>query len=174
MTAEELQRAFAAELGEAIGPLVPAKDPFIVVRADRIRELCSFAKASPELAFDFLEDLTATDHPKEQLIRLVYHLYSYKHRHSCVLKVDLPRRDPRVATVEPIWKAANWLEREVFDLFGVTFEGHTDLRRVLLPEDWQGHPLRKDYMEHGGWHSISNVRDNPLEMYLQLDRKGKS
>lgn len=174
MSNEELQSRLAAEFGDAVSALQAAKDPFVVVDPARIAEVCRFCKEQPELAFDFLQDLTATDHPKEQKLRVVYHLYSYRHRHLLVLKVELPRKEPRVASVEPLWKAANWLEREVFDLFGVTFEGHPDLRRILLPEDWKGHPLRRDYMEAGGWHDISNVRDNPLELFLQLDRGAKA
>src|SRR5439155_17337450 len=77
-------------------------------------------------------------------------------------------------TVEVVWKAANWMEREIYDLFGVVFKGHSDLRRILLPYDWVGTPLRKDYSEAGGYRDISNVRDNPLDLYLNLDRQVKA
>lgn len=174
MTVEEIHARLVAEFGGAVGPMVPAKDPFCVVHAQRIVDVCRFMKSEPSLAFDFLEDLGASDHPKELLIRVVYHLYSYKHRHLFVMKVELPRRSPRVSSVERVWKAANFMEREVFDLFGVHFDGHPDLRRILLPDDWQGHPLRKDYMEKGGWHGISNVRDNPLDLFLMLDRQQRA
>ena len=73
-----------------------------------------------------------------------------------------------------VWKAANWMEREIYDLFGVVFKGHSDLRRILLPYDWVGTPLRKDYSEAGGYRDISNVRDNPLDLYLNLDREVKA
>jgi NADH-quinone oxidoreductase subunit C len=118
---------------------------------------------------DFLEDLTAVDWPKRNAIDVVYHLFSYRHRHSFVLKVETDRARPSAPTVEGVWKAANWMEREVYDLFGVQFEGHPDLRRVLLPDDWEGHPLRKDYGEAGGYHGISNVRENPLVELRRLD-----
>jgi NADH-quinone oxidoreductase subunit C len=100
---------------------------------------------------------------------VVYHLFSYRHRHGIVLKVEADRAAPSVPSVEAVWKAANWMEREVFDLFGVEFPGHPDLRRVLLPDDWVGHPLRKDYQEAGGYHGISNVRESPLVELRRLD-----
>ena len=78
---------------------------------------------------------------------MVYHLFSYSNRHGAVLKVKLPRENPRVATLEGVWKSANWMEREIFDLIGVNFEGHSDMRRILMPEDWIGHPQRKDFVE---------------------------
>lgn len=174
MTVDEIHQRLVGEFGGVVGTMVAAKDPFCVIQSERIVDVCRFLKSEPELSFDFLQDLSASDHPKELLLRVVYHLYSYEHRHMFVLKVELPRRAPRVSSVERVWKAANWLEREVFDLMGVYFDGHPDLRRVLLPDDWEGHPLRKDFMEHGGWHGISNVRDNPLDLFLMLDRQQRA
>jgi NADH-quinone oxidoreductase subunit C len=84
-----------------------------------------------------------------------------------VLKVDLPRDTPKIATVENIWKVANWFEREIFDLFGVIFEGHSDLRRILLPEDWEGFPLRKDYIEQEEYDGISTQRAPLVEKLLR-------
>ncbi len=170
LSREQIHTVLAARLGEALGPLMAAKDPFAVVRADRLVDAARLLRDDPALHFDFLQDLTATDHPKEALIRVVLHFYSYQHRHLFVLKVEVPRSAASVPSLTPLWPAANWMEREVFDLFGVQFEGHPDLRRILTPEDWKGHPLRKDYVEQGGYHDISNVRDNPLDLYLQLDR----
>jgi NADH-quinone oxidoreductase subunit C len=83
------------------------------------------------------------------------------------LKVDLPREAPSVATMEGVWKAANWLEREVFDLFGVNFIGHSDQRRIMLPEDWVGHPLRKDYVEQEEYDGISTQRAPLVEKLLR-------
>ena len=84
-----------------------------------------------------------------------------------MLKVDLPRDNPHVSTMEGVWKVANWLEREVFDLFGVIFEGHSDLRRILLPEDWVGYPLRKDYVEQEEYDGISTQRAPLVEKLLR-------
>src|SRR6266852_6074550 len=151
LTFEQIHQKLVEKFGDAVGPLSPPKkDPFCVFAAPRLREICRFLKDAPELYFDFLEDLTATDHPKDNLIRVVYHFYSYRHRHLFIAKVELDRKDPQVDSLEPLWKAANWMEREVFDLFGVTFKGHPDLRRILMPDDWVGTPLRKDYVEAGG------------------------
>jgi NADH-quinone oxidoreductase subunit C len=100
----------------------------------------------PELNFALLSELTAVDYwPREPRFEVVYLLVSLEHRARLRLKVRLDGRDPHLATVSDIWPAANWLEREVWDLFGVTFDGHPDLRRLLMPDDWDGHPLRKDY-----------------------------
>ena len=125
------------------------QEPYCKVDAPAIVEVCRFLRDDPALKFEVLSDLTAVDWPKEEKIQIVYHLYSYAEKHQTVLKVDLPRDNPKIATIEGVWKVANWFEREVFDLFGVIFEGHSDLRRIMLPEDWVGHPLRKDYVEQG-------------------------
>lgn len=99
-----------------------------------------------DLAFTFLAELTATDFwPREPRFELVYVLVSLAHRQRLRLKVRLHGADAHVATVSDVWPAANWLEREVWDLFGVAFDGHPDPRRLLMPEDWEGYPLRKDY-----------------------------
>jgi NADH-quinone oxidoreductase subunit C len=172
MTAQELHQLLRTEFADDVGPLAePRIDPFCAVRAERIAEVCRFAKRKPGLELDFLEDLTAVDWPKRNVIEVVYHLFSFRHRHGMVLKVEADRSAPRVPSVEAVWKAANWFEREVFDLFGVEFTGHPDLRRLLLPDDWIGHPLRKDYQEAGGYHGISNVRENPLTELRRLDER---
>ncbi len=170
MTTHEIHERLKARFGEDVGPLSEPKiDAFCVVKPERIVEVCRFLASEPGIEIDFLEDLTAVDWPKRNVIEVVYHLLSYRHRHSIVLKVETDRAAPVVHTVEAIWKTANWFEREVYDLFGVTFTGHPDLRRIMLPDDWVGHPLRKDYQEAGGWHGISNVRENPLVELKRLD-----
>jgi len=142
-------------------------DPYCFVDAQTVIDICQFLRDEPALKFEVLSDLTAVDWPKEEKIEVVYHLYSYAHRHQIVLKVDLPRENPTIATVERVWKVANWFEREIFDLFGVTFEGHSDLRRIMLPEDWVGHPLRKDYVEQEEYDGISTQRAPLVEKLLR-------
>jgi len=143
---ERLQAKFGQKLSHFEAA---AKQPFAVVAADAIADVAAFLKADPELAFDNLMCLSAVDYPKEMPPRMemVYHLLSYRHAHQFVLKVHLPREEPRLPSVEASWGVANWHEREAFDLFGIVFEGHSDLRRILLPDDWQGHPLRKDWQD---------------------------
>lgn len=175
MTTHEIHERLKARFGDDVGPLTEPKiDPFCVVKKERIVEVCRFLKTEPGLELDFLEDETAVDWPKRNVIEVVYHLLSYKLRHALVLKVEADRAAPSVPTVEGVWKTANWFEREIYDLFGVDFPGHPDLRRIMLPDDWVGHPLRKDYQEAGGWHGINNVRENPLVELKRLDDARKA
>jgi NADH-quinone oxidoreductase subunit C len=145
-----IHQRLAERFGEAVVSFeAAALQPFAVVKAEAVDEVAGFCKAEPDLAFDNLMCLSAVDYPKEDPPRMevVYHLYSYRHRHTFVLKVHLPREGGSVPTVEGVWGVANWHEREAYDLFGIVFEGHSDLRRILLPDDWVGHPLRKDWQD---------------------------
>jgi NADH-quinone oxidoreductase subunit C len=170
MTTDGIHERLKSAFGDDVGPLSePKVDPFCVVKRERIVEVARFLKAEPGIELDFLEDLTAVDWPKRNVIEIVLHLVSYRHRHGIVLKVELDRAAPRMSSLEGVWKTANWFEREVYDLFGVEFGGHPDLRRILLPDDWVGHPLRKDYQDQGGWHGISSFRENPLVELRRLD-----
>lgn len=118
----------------------------IFVSRDQLPAVALALRDRPDLRFDLLAEVTAVDyHPREPRFELVYVLVSFAHRRRVRLKVRLQGDDARVATLTPIWPAANWLEREVWDLFGIVFEGHPDPRRLLMPEDWDGFPLRKDY-----------------------------
>ncbi|UCD84313.1 MAG: NADH-quinone oxidoreductase subunit C [Deltaproteobacteria bacterium] len=115
----------------------------IRVNPETIVEISSYLRDDSELAFDFLMCLSAVDYPEN--FTVVYHLFSTKHLHKIAIGVKLPREAPRVHTVEVVWPAANWHEREAYDLMGIVFDKHSDLRRILLPDDWDGHTLRKDY-----------------------------
>jgi len=122
----------------------------IVVKRDRIKDLMIFLRDEPGLEFRYLADLTAVDYlPKKPRFMIVYHLYSHKEGQILRIKVPLEGKDPSIDSVTSVWSTANWHERECFDLFGIQFVGHPDLRRILLPPDWEGHPLRKDYPVEG-------------------------
>lgn len=124
-----------------------AVDPFAVVKAEAIADVARFCKGDESLSFDNLMCLSGVDYPGEDppRIEVVYTLFSYEHLHRFMLKVNLSREQPKLPTVEDTWGVANWHEREAYDLLGIEFEGHSDLRRILLPDDWQGHPLRRDW-----------------------------
>src|SRR4051812_26080888 len=118
----------------------------IYASRDDVPAVARALRDRPELAYSLLVELTAVDyHPREPRYELVYLLVSLEHRHRLRLKVRLQSGDARIQTVTGTWPAANWLEREVWDLFGIVFDGHPDPRRLLMPEDWDGYPLRKDY-----------------------------
>ena len=119
--------------------------PTIYVSRDHVLEVARALRDTPALRFAFLAELTAVDvWPREPRFEAVYVLVSIEHRLRVRMKVRLHGADAHVATVSSIWPAANWLEREVWDLFGIVFDGHPDPRRLLMPEDWDGFPLRKD------------------------------
>ena len=117
--------------------------PWSVVNPAEILEVCQFLRADSRFLMDHLELLGGVDF--KDRIEVVYILYSMKHRHRYTLKCRLPRETPSIHTVESVWGVANWHEREAYDMYGIVFEGHSDLRRILCPDDWEGYPLRKDY-----------------------------
>ena len=162
-----------AKFGDKItGANLTAIDPWIEVAPHGLVDVCRYLRDQPNLRFDFLNCISGVDYfepdPKKVAkvefkphCEVVYHLWSLKHKTSLVLKVILPRwKDdvpgelPEVPTVSGVWSTANWHEREVYDLSGILFTGHPDLRRILCPEDWEGHPLRKDYEMPLEYHGI--------------------
>jgi NADH-quinone oxidoreductase subunit C len=123
-------------------------DPYILVAPEAIADVGRYLAEDDALAFDSLMCLSGVDlGAKDENFEMVYHLHSMTHLHKVVLKALVPKEDPHLPTVENIWKTANWHEREVYDLYGVVFEGHSDMRRILMPDDWEGYPLRKDYKD---------------------------
>ena len=139
---------------DALTPVVPGAAyeavasvdfPTMYVRADQLLQTCTALRDTPSLRFNVLVEVTCADYfPRDPRFELVYHLLSISHKHRVRLKVRATVDTP-VPTIQRIWPAAGWLEREVWDMFGVIFDGHPDLRRLLMPEDWEGHPQRKDY-----------------------------
>jgi NADH-quinone oxidoreductase subunit C len=173
MAGQSLLDRLKQKFGEKIvGANLQAIDPWIEVRPDGLVEVCQYLKQEPDLKFEMLNCITAVDYfepdPKKAAkagfaphLELVYHLSSISKKHSLVLKVMLPRwKDdvpgqlPEVPSVTSVWRTADWHEREVYDLSGVWFVGHPHLRRILCPEDWEGHPLRKDYELPLEYHGI--------------------
>jgi NADH-quinone oxidoreductase subunit C len=136
---------WVSEVVEAFGELT------LLVPREHVATLCAHLKAAPGFEFDMLSDITGADRGPEEEPRFEvnYHLFSTKRFHRLRLKVLLNQEDTHVPTVVPVWRTANWHERETFDMFGVIFDGHPDLRRILLPDDWQGHALRKDFPLRG-------------------------
>ena len=121
----------------------------VIVPADRLLEVARFLRDDAACGFDYCADVTATDWPpREQRFDVIYCLYSIRNRHRLRVKVRAGEGDP-VPSVTGIWSGANWLEREVYDQFGVNIVDHPDLRRILMPDEWQGHPQRKDYPLEG-------------------------
>ncbi len=139
---EELQRRFPGAISD---PQIFRNQPAITVAEDSLLGVCEFLKSQEGGEYTLLTDETAVDYPKrEKRFEIVYHVYSFQRNDRLRLKV-LAGEGEKIPSVVGIWPTANWLEREVFDMFGVQYEGHPDLRRILLPDEWVGHPLRKDY-----------------------------
>lgn len=140
----DLVKRYKARFGDAVQEAwLDRKQAILVVAADRLLEIARYTR--DEERFDLLVDLTAVDWPKrEKRFDLVLILYSFAKNERLRIKALLGENEP-VTTVEGVWPVANWLEREVYDMFGIVFDGHSNLKRLLLPEEWQGYPLRKDY-----------------------------
>lgn len=165
----DLQKRFGPGV---LGFDVESIDPWIELSPDVLVPVCQFLRDEPSLQFNMLNCITGVDYlhtdPKKAAksawqphVEVVYHLSSLAHKHALVLKLKLPRWQagrpgqlPEVPSVSSVWKTALWHEREVYDLVGVWFQAHPDLRRILCPEDWVGHPLRKDYEMPLEYHGI--------------------
>jgi NADH-quinone oxidoreductase subunit C len=148
---ERLKAQFGADIRDAKADVA---DPFVLVNPEQVVAIGLFLRDTPELDFKSLMCLSGVDYGDR--LAVAYHLHSFTHRHRFSMKADLPR-EPGAAelkSVASVWPAANWHEREAFDLVGIRFDGHPDHRRILLPDDWEGHPLRKDYQFPRQWRDI--------------------
>jgi len=133
---------------------------------EKIHQICEFLHEDDRYYFDQLSSLTGIDNGIEAAtMEVIYHLYSIPKDYHLALKVVLPRENPEVESVANIWRTANWHEREAYDLLGIRFTGHPDLRRILLPADWEGYPLRKDYQAQEKYHgmTVKYDRDDSVE-----------
>lgn len=155
MTPVEIAQKLVDRFGPAITKVLPRdKHPRVHVAAAQWRPIAEFLCRDEAMSFDWLGCLTAIDYVAENQICVAYELYSTRHDHWFAVKVYVDRAKPMIPSVMDLWPAADWHEREAYDLMGIDFTGHGDLRRILLPEDWVGHPLRKDYVFPREYHGI--------------------
>lgn len=177
MTVQEIHALLLQQFGEQVitGLNTTAKDPWIEVAPAAIAQVAQFLKADERLRFNYLTDLSGVDFhepdaklaakfPYDSCVAVVYHLFSLTLRHRLTVKVKLPRWKndnpgelPEVPTVSHVWGIADWHEREAYDLVGIWFTGHPNLVRILCPDDWEGHPLRKDYAFPEEYHGVRNL-----------------
>lgn len=159
LTSADLFAALRQRLGEAaiVEHVEGVGDPAVFVAPDRWLEVATVLRNEPEFAFDFCSNVTGVDWPEQDILESVVHLYSMTHHHHLTVKMRLPRAKPEVASVAGVWPAADWHEREQYDMLGIVYVGHPNLRRILLAEDWEGFPLRKDYVAPDEIHGVSNL-----------------
>jgi len=161
LTLEKLKEKFSDSIQDVVefrGELT------IVIKKEALLEICDFLKNDADLQYNFLSDVCGVDYPQwEKRFEVVYNLYSIPKRWRVRLKVNVGEGES-VPSVTSIWSGANWLEREVFDMFGVKFDNHPDLRRILMPDDWVGHPLRKDFPLTREEVTFSHNKDRPSKI----------
>jgi NADH-quinone oxidoreductase subunit C len=155
MTSEQIVTLLNQKFGSKIlAAFAQDKHPRIHVAAADWREVAQFLRREPTLQFDWLANLSGVDYVADDKLCVVYDLWSFELRHTFAVKVYCPREEARVPSVVDLWSAADWHEREAYDMFGIVFDGHPDLRRILCAEDWEGWPLRKDYKFPREYHGI--------------------
>lgn len=156
MKFEDIKSLIEVEMSSAVLGEDEASSPqALLIQKDKIVEVCELLHSNEKTYFDSLSCLTGLDNGDEKnTMEIIYNLYSIPYDLHLALKVELDRSNPEINSVTNIWKSADWHEREAFDLLGILFKGHPDLRRILLPDDWEGHPLRKDYVEQEKYHDV--------------------
>ena len=155
MTSQQIAQALQTKFGGKILAAFPDdKHPRVHVEAKNWREIAEYLHSDPALKMNWMQNLSGVDYVADEKMCVVYDLWSFDLRHSFAVKVYCPRDDARVATVSDLWSIADWHEREAFDMFGIVFESHPDLRRILCADDWEGYPLRKDYVFPREYHGI--------------------
>jgi NADH-quinone oxidoreductase subunit C len=168
---EALRRQFGLAIGRAV---VSCGDTIVYVDAARVREVLGWLKVTPGQQYNYLVDVTAVEYrDAERPLEVVYELFSLDRRSQLRVKAELAKDAPEIDSVVPLWNGANWLEREVYDMFGISFRGHPDLRRILMWETYaEGHPLRKDFPLRGRFSRAEQVRQalgaNP-EAHYSMD-----
>ena len=155
MTPQQIVQALKERFGDKITAAFPDdKHPRVHVNAADLRPVAEFLHSDPAIRLDWLQCLSGVDYVADDKMCVVYDLWSFDHRHTFAVKAYAPRDNAAFPSVVDLWPAADWHEREAFDMFGMTFEGHPDLRRILCADDWEGFPLRKDYVFPREYHGI--------------------
>ncbi|QOV88497.1 NADH-quinone oxidoreductase subunit C [Humisphaera borealis] len=153
-TTEQIFEAIVGRFGDQVETISAGPHPRLQLQADRWLDVATYLHDEPTLRFDWLRCLSGVDYAADGKLAAVYDLWSFDHRHDLAVKVFVARDDARIPSVAHLWRAADWHEREAFDLVGITFTGHPDLRRILLADDWVSHPLQKDYVFPREYHGI--------------------
>jgi NADH-quinone oxidoreductase subunit C len=173
MNPAHILRNLKSHFGEVITAVVTQDNhPRAHTTAEHWRAVAQWLRNEPAAAMDWLACITAVDYLSEGKLCAVYDLYSTQHGHRLAVKVYVARDKPSIASVADLWPAADWHEREAYDLMGIRFEGHSDLRRILLPEDWEGHPLRKDYVFPREYHGIPALTQSAAEAQTPNPKAG--
>ncbi len=155
LTPHQIAEAISSRFGERVlANLAADKHPRVHLEAPAWLEVAGFLLTERSIKLDWLQCLSAVDYAADAKMCVVYDLWSFDHRHGFAVKVFTPRANPTLPSVAHLWPAADWHEREAFDLVGIRFDGHPDLRRILCADDWEGHPLRKDYVFPRSYHGI--------------------
>jgi NADH-quinone oxidoreductase subunit C len=151
VTNEELKTKIESEWSNRLQSvsISAQKEVIVTAKPETYVSLCRDLRDGNSFDFKHLSSLTAVDYPSENKITLVCHLWSYHFCHQLTVKLEVARNNAKAPTLETVWKSANWFEREVYDLYGVVFEGHSELRRIMMPDDYVKHPLRKDFTDDG-------------------------
>ena len=154
MTSEQIKNRLSDQFKSSIIKNENLAEHQVEIKGEDWLDVATFMKNDPKLSFDQLECITGIDTGEDGPLQTHYNLHSMEHRHKIEAVISHDRKDPKVASIEQLWRIGDWFERETYDMFGINFTGHRDLRRILLPEDWDGWPLRKDYEEQETYHGI--------------------
>ena len=154
MTFNEIREAISNQFSGSVVQNDELANGQIEINSEHWLEVATFLKTDPKLSFDQLECITGVDTGDDGPLQSHYNLHSMEHDHYIEIRIPVLRSNAQVPSVERIWRIADWFERETYDMLGIEYVGHRDLRRILLPDDWEGWPLRKDYQEQETYHGI--------------------
>ena len=154
MTSAEIKAVIMDQFPGSVIESEDLAEKQVELKAEQWFDIATFLKEDPNLSFDQLECITGIDLGEEASLQTRYNLHSMEYRHKIEILISHDRKEPKVASIEKIWRIGDWFERETYDMFGIIYEGHRDLRRILCPDDWEGWPLRKDYEGQESYHGI--------------------